>query len=227
MCLAIVMPETKETNISYLRNGYDSNSHGAGFVYSQGGKLYSQKGFFTFEDFLEEYNKIPDNCPCLVHFRFRSAGATDAANCHPFAVNENISFIHNGTLPTGSSTEFSDTYWFNESILKPYLIQDKNYLDKNLVIDLGHLIGGGNKLCFLNNEGKTFIVNESKGYWEKGNWYSNKSYETRVIRHNVRYYEDEGNWHGYGVGNAPMDESFNEWIYKVYQDYVFSNCRDI
>lgn len=114
MCIAIVKPKFAEfPTTKQFRNCFTMNPHGAGFMYSNGENLVIKKGFMTFEDFINAFEKENISKDKLVFFHFRIAthGLIDGGNTHPFPVSNNIlvqrsnelaykgyGLIHNGVI---------------------------------------------------------------------------------------------------------------------------------
>ena len=61
MCIAILKQGDVELYESTLQNCWNANDDGAGFMYAEKGKLHIQKGFFTFEEFMEAYKPHAKN----------------------------------------------------------------------------------------------------------------------------------------------------------------------
>ncbi len=186
MCLLIYRPPNGIMTKNVLRKGYSNNSDGAGYAYSYKGKLYSEKGFFSFKKFWNAYRNIPKESPALIHFRISSEGRINKENCHPFLIDKNHAFCHNGSVQAKigeKSEDFSDTYLFNEQILKP-IFSDPNNIDKKFWLSpafkwlMEECIGSFNKMSILDNRGNCVIFNECKGEWFSGCWFSNDSYKT-------------------------------------------------
>ena len=98
MCLAIYQPAGKTVQEKYLRYGFDNHSDGAGIAWAADGVLHVEKGIFNIEKLLEVYERVKQY-PCLIHFRKATHGKVDAANCHPFLLNDGkLALIHNGVL---------------------------------------------------------------------------------------------------------------------------------
>ena len=55
MCIAIYKPEGKVISQDILKECYDSNPDGAGFMYAEDKKLHIQKGFFSYGSFYEAF----------------------------------------------------------------------------------------------------------------------------------------------------------------------------
>jgi hypothetical protein len=180
MCIAIYKPEGKIISKATLQECYNSNPDGAGFMYNQNKKLHIEKGFFSFDSFYNAF-KAHESKQAVIHFRIKTHGKIDTANCHPFAVNNSIGFVHNGVISGYGDADFSDTVRFNEAILRPLVNKWGNLaLFQDPVIELIESRIGYSKLVFLDRHGNHKIMNESKGQWDDGVWYSNSSYKPYV-----------------------------------------------
>jgi hypothetical protein len=68
----------------------------------------------------------------------------------------------------------SDTYHFCQHVLAPILAADPKLFGTQYLRELlGHLIGGGNKLVILRNDGARMIINEDLGVRRETLWLSN------------------------------------------------------
>lgn len=180
MCIAIL--NTRETTLKkqLLRNCWENNGDGAGILYIDNNKsLKTIKEMTNFDRFYDNYLDVKRKYGkrnIVLHFRISTHGRINETNCHPFIVDSSVGFVHNGMIwDVPSSKEFSDTYMFNETILKklkPGFDQD------DVILDMLELyIGTGSKLIFLNKENEFSIVNEKAGHWNLGCWFSNSSYQ--------------------------------------------------
>ena len=180
MCIAIYKPQGKIIPYSTLKECYDANSDGAGFMYAENKMLNIQKGFFSLKDFYREYVKHQDK-QVVLHFRIKTHGKIDATNCHPFAINNSIGFVHNGIINGFGDTNHSDTIGFNNKVLQPLVNKWGNLaLFQDPLKDLIESRIGYSKLIFLDRHGNHNIFNEQKGVWDDGVWYSNTSYKPYV-----------------------------------------------
>lgn len=185
MCVAIVKPKGKDVSNKALELGFEANCDGAGFAYNYNGKLFVKKGYFNVENFIADIRETQmryDNPAMIIHARLASHGVVNEANCHPFLVSDNLAVIHNGIIRgeyarlANSDPTHSDTYFFVEMCLKLTYKQDSRfYLDDVMKSAIESIVGGYNKLCFLDNEGNYSIINEDKGFWLNDVWYSNSS----------------------------------------------------
>ena len=181
MCIAIYKPEEKIISKATLQECYSSNPDGAGFMFADDKQLNIEKGFFSFDSFYNAYKKHQDK-KVVIHFRIKTHGEINKTNCHPFAVNSSLAFVHNGIISglDGDKT-LSDTIHFNEQILQPLVNKWGNLaLFQDPMINLLETRIGYSKLIFLDRHGNHKIMNEHKGEWDDGIWYSNNSYKPYV-----------------------------------------------
>lgn len=178
MCIAILNTKGITLKKKLLGNCWDNNYDGAGFMYTDGEKIVVHKELNNFNAYYDAYVKARRDFPksnMVLHFRISTHGGVTKANAHPFLVNKQLGFVHNGIISgMENSTKYSDTYMFNKNILKPLPSDFIKYDDIVDVIE--DAIGSYNKLIFLGHDNEYVIVNEAAGYWDNGCWFSNKSY---------------------------------------------------
>ena len=180
MCIAIYKPEGKVLSQDTLKECYDNNPDGAGFMYAENKKLHIEKGFFSFDSFYKAY-RVHEHKQAVLHFRIKTHGKIDTTNCHPFAVNNAVGFVHNGIINGFGDANHSDTIGFNNAILQPLVHKWGNLaLFQDPIINLIEGRIGYSKLVFLDRHGNHKIMNEGKGDWDDGVWYSNNSYKPYV-----------------------------------------------
>lgn len=182
MCIAIACPAGKVIEDAILKECFKNNKDGCGFAYINedytGIRRLKIKKTMDFDIFLRQYHRavlVNPNSPFLIHFRIATHGTVDKFNCHPFKINDDMVFIHNGIISgVGKCQKKSDTQLFNDIILKE-LPDDWQY--NAAITALIENFIGFSKLVTLDTEGNMIIFNEGKGYWEDGVWYSNLSYK--------------------------------------------------
>tara|TARA_B100000131_G_scaffold48458_1_gene43045 strand:- start:3709 stop:4845 length:1137 start_codon:yes stop_codon:yes gene_type:complete len=183
MCIIASIPKNTGTiTKNTLETMCNNNSHGFGIAWIdennkiQISKSMDQKQFV--KKCLKVQNDYGKKSDILIHARIATSGKTNIANCHPFKVDKNTVFAHNGVLDCVEPTDKkSDTRVFNEVVLKNL---KKGFLAKDDVREfLGEIIGS-DKLVFLTNnedlDKNTYIINEQNGKWEDGIWFSNNTY---------------------------------------------------
>lgn len=178
MCIAIMNGFKTTLKKDWVRNSWENNGDGAGLLWVNDGKLEIFKEMTTFDTYYNKYIEVRKEFPksnILLHFRISTHGKINTTNCHPFLVDKTIGFIHNGMIhQVERNTEFSDTYMFNELILKKL---PKGF-EKNVAMqELLHNYIDSSKLVFLNNKNEPTIINEEAGHWVGDTWFSNSSYK--------------------------------------------------
>jgi len=187
MCIAISNSAGSTLKQEWIKNSWDNNGDGAGLLWLENGKLNIFKEMTSFIRFWEKYLEVRTSCPesnMLLHFRISTHGKINHTNCHPFLVDDTIGFIHNGMIhQVERHTEFSDTFMFNELILKNL---PKEFQYNPAICELLHEYIDSSKLVFLDTNNEVTIINEKAGHWVGSDWFSNSSYA------------QVNNWYDYG-----------------------------
>jgi len=211
MCIAIFKPKDKTISKEILQTCYNSNKDGCGFAFIKDDTIYINK-YMKFEDFYNDYKEVEETSPMLIHFRIATHGKVEVKNCHPFKLNNRMALIHNGIISGyGDKENKTDTQDFIDKVIGN--ISWKMWKNPSF-IELVDKAIGYSKLVILDVTGEHFIVGESKGYWDDGVWYSNKSYQPKVpaTKPPVVYYERYNQnqlWDMYG------EESYDDWYDRV------------
>lgn len=181
MCIAIVKPFDVKFDMETYKHCYKVHPDGWGFALAQddGNALTVVKDITSFEHFAREVEQYEQHT-LLIHFRKSTGGALDMANCHPFRVGEDLVFMHNGTISCPMTIkDRSDTYNFNEHVLKPIYDQLGADLVDNAGIKLmAEKYIGYSKIAFLDTSGQHYLWNDKD--WvthDSGHLYSNTSYK--------------------------------------------------
>lgn len=177
MCIIAIQTSGNFIGKKTLRNCWDNNGDGAGIMYANDGKIVVKKELDSFETFMQykkEADKIGGNI--IMHFRISTSAGINLNNIHPFKINSELQFCHNGILdihvPKNSS--INDTQIFNNTILRNL---PKGFQHNHSIMQLiESRIGDRNKFVMLDNAGQYYIINEIAGTWDAGNWFSNTSY---------------------------------------------------
>lgn len=183
MCIAILSPKGTQLSEETLQICWLNNYNGAGFSYNDdNGVLHTVKEMKDFDKFYSKYEAIRAKFPnstMLIHFRISTHGVINRTNCHPFKVNKDLAFIHNGVIrEVEDDKKYSDTNMFNRTILRKIPGLDIKMLrSKGMKKLMGEFIDYS-KLVFMDSDNNYAIINEDKGHWgEDGIWYSNDSYK--------------------------------------------------
>jgi predicted glutamine amidotransferase len=146
-------------------------------MYADNGKIVIHKELVSFEKFFNAFKEARKNNQdktFVLHFRIATHGKIDLPNCHPFEVNENLAFCHNGIINISNEKHESDTASFNKLVLKEL---PKDFIKNEAILYLVENALSGSKLVFLDSEGDYTILNEDEGLWKYGCWFSNRSFE--------------------------------------------------
>jgi predicted glutamine amidotransferase len=180
MCIAILNPNDVMLDKETLKNCWDNNGDGAGMLWTENGELKTYKAMVSFDKLWNMYNEIrksrhSKNSQVVIHFRISTHGKINRTNCHPFIVNDEIGFVHNGIISKlERHLEYSDTYMFNEQVLKEL---PKDFYKNQVYHDLIESYIGSSKLLFLDKNNDAYIIGESMGVWDMGCWFSNTTYK--------------------------------------------------
>lgn len=169
MCLLIFKPKNTGINPKYLEQGFKNNPDGAGIGYIKEGKIYLEKGFFTFVDFLEAYERNIE-FEMMIHFRFATTGVICSRNTHPFLLGDSCLGAHNGIFSGYGNDSMTDSEHFLRNNVNPHAIHEKTHLE-----ELEKLVGASSKVILMDCNGSE-IINQKGGIWEDGVWFSNDSY---------------------------------------------------
>ena len=206
----------KPNNIAFpsdtiLKNCYENNPDGAGFMYAYKGEVHIQKGYETWEAFknaLDKARKLTgDKVPYVMHFRIATQGY-EKTMTHPFPLSSkmsnlkklkydcNIGVAHNGILDLTSdgSKDYSDTMKFITDYLCLIIRSYTWYNDDRTTTLIERLIEGS-RLAILDKKGHCQLM--GNGWVEDNNvYYSNDSYKREPYKWSAPMwwdsYDDDG-----------------------------------
>ena len=229
----------KPNNINFpsdtiLKNCYDNNPDGAGFMYVWQKKVYIQKGYTSWTAFKNALDKARiktgDKVPYVMHFRIATQGY-EKTMTHPFPLSSNmkalkktkydcnIGVAHNGILEITSdgAKDYSDTMKFITDYLSLIIRGYSWYKDDRTKLLIERLIDGS-RLAILDKNGHCELM--GKGWVEeKGMFYSNNSYSYKKVSYPVWDGWDDGYfWHG----KTNKTEKYKEppvWIADPWEKY--------
>lgn len=200
MCIIVAKNAgIKMPSMDILRNCFENNPDGAGFMLADGKAVYGFKGLMTFEEFSQELKKARkrfgdlDKLAVVLHFRISTHGSSVGSNTHPFPLKGGYrelrksewiadqGFAHNGIIQQTSFDEdvkkhnVSDTMVFAKKFVNP-IAKYATIASDRAILDMLYELADS-KLCFLSRKGK--IATRGKFFEEDGVLYSNTSYEDR------------------------------------------------
>lgn len=201
MCIISYKPKMVDMpSEQTLRNCFENNPDGAGYMFPTEQGVHIKKGFMSFKDFydslMNDYQATGKQCPYVLHFRIGTQGGNIAANTHPFPISQNIddliqldcfadvALAHNGiirlTTNYSTTTKTSDTMDFITEYLSLIINDSKWYKEKHqdkkkLLIE--RLIGGSNKLAIMSKDGNVELIGNFEYDEADKCYYSNTSYQ--------------------------------------------------
>jgi predicted glutamine amidotransferase len=169
---------------------WDSNSDGAGFMYTENGKVHIEKGFMKYEDLMRAVADLKSrvdivNTPVVLHFRITTHGGTSPQNTHPFPISSNekylkaldltcsLGMVHNGIISSvvvDKEAKMSDTMVYIQEVLSPLSMLNKSFYKHDFGKQLMENQIGWSKLAFLDKSGNIELI----GSFLKGTKYNSK-----------------------------------------------------
>lgn len=218
MCIIIYKPTGIENPTwSTLQTCFNSNPHGAGFMYAENGRVYIEKGFMTWTSFKKAFKPFKNrtDLPLVIHFRITTHGGTEQGLTHPFPLTSNINELkstrmitnvgiaHNGfiALTDYADKGMSDTSEFVRKYANVIITSPKWYNNPNANKLLAEVIGS--KMLVLSNDGHGEVVGDG---WieENGVMYSNDSFKSLADWYGCYDWDDYGNiYEGTALGTTP------------------------
>lgn len=195
MCVIIEKKVGKDIPFASLQLAAERNRDGYGVVVADRGELVTFTGLSEKStQHAESVAKILEEAkdlPCMVHFRYATAGARSVSNNHPFPLltkkedGIDVALMHNGTMQYFKieGDDLSDTARFVKEIAKPLfqrawkyadMCEEEMMTDECLANTLKALVGYG-VITFMSSSGWTTKVNSFHGLEYDWGWGSNKN----------------------------------------------------
>ena len=185
MCIIIATPPGFTLPKWELKNCWDNNNDGAGLMYVHKNKIVIVKEFLNFEKFFRMYTKHSqaadsNKSPMVLHFRIGTHGVKGIQNIHPFLVDKDLAFCHNGVLQVPDHKKYSDTVIYNKTWLQKL---PKEFHLNAAIIGLIEDHIGTSKFVFLDSNKNLIILNQLLGEFDIVTkvWYSNTSFQNKYI----------------------------------------------
>ena len=173
MCVIVAKPQgTELPSISTLRDCFDTNPDGAGFMIANGKTVEIRKGFMKFEDFvaaLDKYGDVTERS-VVMHFRIKTHGDVKPGLCHPFPITDDhkklsathitsrVAVAHNGIISgMTTSKDTSDTMAYIADVITPLRRLSEDFMHNDNALDVLEATVGS-KLCFLDNSGDVVTI---------------------------------------------------------------------
>ena len=183
MCLLITGPSQSIRSTllhtpRLLENIYTGNADGVGAMYTTTGGLKTPKTLpRTARQARQFIEALPqDNRNLALHWRMRTHGDVNKANCHPYTVVAGrLEMMHNGILHTGNKAnpKMSDTWHFIQDYLAPLSQHGAHLVHEPALTSLLSDFIGDNRLAFMTDDGRLTVVNREDGIEHQDLWFSN------------------------------------------------------
>lgn len=180
MCIIIVANKNKKIPNEHIKLASELNCDGFGISASVNNKLFVYKSVsINSDDIIKLYNSIRQVATgdIVLHFRLATHGDVSDKLCHPFYVNKDLVMFHNGVIRDSVSgynehnKNESDTKAFVNNVLKNFKKGFQN--NKTVMNMISTSVEEYNKLCFLDNTGKTSYTSSDNWVEYNGILYSN------------------------------------------------------
>jgi predicted glutamine amidotransferase len=174
-----------------LKNCFDNNADGSGYMYNHKGKVFIHKGFMNWEDFKLNFEKTcksidTKRATMVMHFRITTQGGVRKELCHPYPLSNemehlrrlhsvvDIGVAHNGiiSLTSDRAKDYNDTMKFITDYLSLIIKDKKFYKDSDKLKLIERLCGS--KLAILDSNGHCQLIGNF--IEDNGVYYSNSSY---------------------------------------------------
>jgi hypothetical protein len=215
MCVIIYRQPNTTIDFEKLRSACTVNPDGMGLISIDRGKLELRKHFTgkgNSPETLQKFFEDTKDLHVYAHLRYRTKGATDKENVHPFGVLKkakhgvDLQFMHNGTLSDYGTNSMCDSKHFVKSFLSPLSERLLKTFDApgDLLHDpvykaiLEKYAGRSGVFLLADNLGNHQIINYNEGKEFDGWWASNEYSFNRFHRE-----KDEGSrYYSYGYGKG-------------------------
>jgi len=190
MCVICLSKKgVRQPDESEIRDMWETNPHGAGYMFIKDGKVEIHKGFMELKDFLRSVKSenFTDDDVVVYHFRISTQAGVTPEMTHPFPLSDDlkdmkildctcsVGIAHNGIIRLTSckDPDYSDTALFITEYL-PMLIRDtRDITDRRVKKTIKAL--AGSKLVIINGDGDVTVIGDF--FKDKdGLMYSNKNH---------------------------------------------------
>lgn len=222
-----------------LKNSFEYNSDGAGFMYVDNGKVIIDKGYMKYEDFINRFDKLCkkydnfNNKSLIIHCRIGTSSSNTAENTHPYPITKKEKYLHakyikadlgvahNGIIseytPNWKNPTTNDTQEFIMKYLAPlYKNYKEFYKNKYIMNGIKNIINS--KLAFLDTSDHIYFVGKENFIEEeKGLFFSNNTYQYSIKDYDYNY---NYNYNYLKLYNKDKEKNIDYLEkYKDYYDY--------
>jgi predicted glutamine amidotransferase len=233
-----------------LKNCFENNSDGAGFMYTYNGNVIIDKGYMNFKQFYKRFQRLKElfndfeNKSLVMHFRIGTSAGNTPENTHPYPVSTKVDelhslytitklgIVHNGIIRDYTITgdkEMNDTQHFiQDYVAKIYSKFPRFYEDKDLMLSMEKMCDS--KLCFLTSEDELYYVGDFTT--DRGIKYSNQTYSYNY--NDTKWYSTySNNYYRYGYDYVPLttketkNDNYLQFLEKGWTIYYNDDTIDV
>lgn len=184
-----------------LRQMFDANPHGAGYMVARDGSVEISKGFMTWPEFIHavRYEQFTEDDSVVYHFRIATQAGIVPQMTHPFPLTSDIAktrlidckcpigVAHNGVISLTSNQRdkiYSDTAHFIAEFLC-YLVRDPDDIRNQAIISAIRRLTGWSRFALMDGTGYVATVGDFIT-GDGGILYSNDSFRPRQAKTGTR-----------------------------------------
>ena len=173
MCVIIAKGKTDRLPTKEeLKQCFEYNNDGAGFMYTDNGKVIIDKGYMTWQGFIRHYNKLvtkydnfKDKC-LVIHCRIGTGGGNNQHNTHGYPLTDSIKemqkiyntcevgLMHNGIISdyTPQGSYYNDTQEFIKEFVINLQKFDKHFYKRQYFRDMIRSNSSNSKWAILDKD---------------------------------------------------------------------------
>lgn len=196
MCVICVSKKgVRQPSAVQIRNMFENNPHGAGYMYARDGKVIIRKGFMHPDDFLSalESERFTEKDSVVYHFRISTQAGVNPAMTHPFPLSNQkrnmraldiscrCGVAHNGIIRLTSDPDektYSDTALFITDYLTHILRKPADLRNQGVLEQIYAL--AQSKFAIMDGGG--YVATVGHFINENGLLFSNISYMARELQ---------------------------------------------
>ena len=232
MCTIAIKTRGYELSEDIIKNIFNNNTDGAGFMWVEDGKVRWKKGFFSVDALLSSWrNHVKIDTLAALHCRIATHGAKDYKHCHPFPLTEdnrvmfkrkgsaNAVLMHNGVM----------TFMETDPNYNPKIDSDSSAYARKMYRSFGkveRLPNETESIAFrkeTESSNRLVVFCGDGTYWTSGEWqykdgilYSNGNWKYSYAKY-YNYYENS-------TSNYRNNySSWNNW--KKYDNAGYSKSK--
>lgn len=171
MCIIVHRKPGHTIPLDLLKECQRENHDGWGIMTCVDGRVQTINGL-DLESFLKAYALYSDDVELAIHFRWKTHGAIDLKNTHPykiFSLDDNdpkdLWVMHNGIISISQQGNYdmSDTWHWIQRVCRPLLSRVPDLMEDERLKSILENTVDSSRLLFLDSDGKYTYIHE-------GNW---------------------------------------------------------